>query len=550
MSEQDTAPTPEDSRVSHATVVWTFAAGYALRLMVALAPLRWLLEKIFPDDSYMYWQVARNIVAGNGASLDGVNLTTAYHPLWMVPTLAVMKFFDNGGDLPVHVSLVISSTLDMVTCWLTWKAAKMITGDERVSLFAAALILFNPYHIGYVNSGLGDGLNALCVVAYLYLYYRIWSEQRDNLLSWVALGLLAGLSMLARTDSVLFHVAVLAHLTLTRDAKNLVDRLRPPLIVGLASCAFVVPWLLYMKSITGHFMQTSASAHPWVNHARRAHLPWWNNALYASGKAAIALFWNMNISAFFGVPAAAIIAAVAGRRLSKKEGTPVPENLRKWAWPLALPVLAMIALAIVHGGIRWFTRQWYFLPMAAVAPLWLALLWQAYGDRLSRGVRRAMLVAMVVGFAGTMYRIWIFGNYPWQSDMYDMAHTIREVVEPAEKPRIGGFNILMQAYYYDNQVMNLDGIGNDPVFERIKDHTLGQYIDEIGLEYIVDWDYYIKKRHAPHLPEDFADRLEPVIECGGWGSLWKWKGPYTLYRILPKGQKPRDVQPMECNRPG
>ncbi|MCB0219853.1 MAG: hypothetical protein KDH09_09185, partial [Chrysiogenetes bacterium] len=138
---------------------------------------------------------------------------------------------------------------------------------------------------------------------------------------------------------------------------------------------------------------------------------------------------------------------------------------------------------------------------------------------------------------------------PWQSDMYDMAHTIREVVEPADHPRIGGFNILMQAYYYDNQVMNLDGIGNDPVFARIKDHTLGDYIDEVGLEYIVDWDYYIKKRHAPHLPEDFASRLEPVIECGGPGSLRKWKGPLTLYRILPRGQTPGNAKPMQCYRP-
>lgn len=539
-----------ENTVSYNTLVWTFAAGFALRIVVALAPLRWLLEKVFPDDSYMYWQVARNILAGHGASLDGVNLTTAYHPLWMAPTLAVMAVFDNGGDLPVHVSLLLSSTLDMVTCWLTWKIAKLVTGDDRLSLAAAALILFNPYHIGYVNSGLGDGLNALCVVAYLYLYYRIHAEKRDELLSWVCLGLLAGLAMLARTDSVFFHIAVLAHLTLTREAKNLWDRLRPPLIVGLASCLLVVPWLLYMKSITGHFMQTSASAHPWVNHMRRADLPWWNNLIYSLGKAGAALFWNMNISAFLGVPAAALLAAWFGRRAQKRSGEETPEVLRRWGWLLALPVLAMIGLALVHGGIRWFTRQWYFLPMAAVAPLWLVVLWRAYGEKLSVGVRRTMLVAMIVGFAGTTYRIWIYGNYPWQSDMYDMARTIHKVVPPSEKPRIGGFNILMQAYYYPNQVMNLDGIGNDPVFERIKAHTLGEYIDEVGLEYIVDWDYYIRERHAPHLPEDFAGRLEPVIECGGQGSLRKWKSPMMLYRILPKGQTPDPTkQPIQCERP-
>lgn len=534
---------------SRRNLVFLFGAGLAVRITVALLPLRWLLQKTFPDDSYMYWQVARNILAGNGPSLDGINITTAYHPLWMLPTLGVMTLFDNGGDLPVHISLVLAGLLDMVTGWLVWKSALRLVKNEKIAFWATAAFLFNPYHIGYVLSGLGDGLNALCLMAHFYFYLKIWDEKRDSLGSWVLLGLLAGLSMLARTDSVFFHIAVLTHLVFAWEG-SLYDRLRRPFIVGVASCLLVVPWLLYMKDLTGHFMQTSASAHPYVNHARYADKSFLWHVAYSAGKFAQGVFWNMPVSAAWGPVLAALGLVWLGRK--NHPGAAGEETaLSKWKGVLLLPLYAMVGLALVHGAIRWFIRQWYFMPMAWIVPLWLAVLWEAYGESLSRKARKGLVALFALGVAATVGRVWIFGNYPWQTDMYDLAHQVTEVVGKSDKPIVGGFNILMQSYYNPNLIMNLDGIGNDPVLENIKDGTLGDYIDQVGLKYLIDWDYYLKKRHATHLPADFPDRLIPVVECESWGSKWKWGGPLTLYRLLPRGEKRPEVLPplIPCKRP-
>ena len=44
-------------------------------------------------------------------------------------------------------------------------------------------------------------------------------------------------------------------------------------------------------------------------------------------------------------------------------------------------------------------------------------------------------------------------------------------------------------------------------------------------------------------------RLVPLAACESEGSTWKWKGPLTLYRILPPGQKADpNVTPAACKR--
>ncbi|MCB0219257.1 MAG: glycosyltransferase family 39 protein [Chrysiogenetes bacterium] len=543
MSEQSKQPESVDNRL----VVGVFAAGWLLRVVVAVLPLRWLMTRNLPDDAYMYWQVARNIVAGNGASLDGVNLTTAYHPLWMLPSIAFMALFDNGGDLPIHAQLVFAGTLDLVTAWLVWKSAKLITGREKLSLLAAAAYLFNPYQLGFVVSGLGDGLNALLLLAYFYLYAKMRSEERDDLKGWIVVGLVAGFSMLARTDSVLFHLVVLFHLLLTHPSKNIVERLRRPVVLGLASSVIVVPWLSYMYLETGHFIQTSGSSQPVANHMLREGWTTAQRVTEMAGNFLRALLWKIPTAAAWGPVLAGAALWALGRKEPRDEER--AEIWRKWRGLLLIPVLCLLALIFVHGAIRLSVRQWYLLPSSWAGALWLVLLWRVFGEQLRTGALRAVQVLLVAGFLITFVRVWVIGYYPWQVDMYDLAHQVRTILPKSARPVAGGFNILAMAYYNPNQVMNLDGIGNDAVMADIKKKRLGEYIDESGLQYLVDWDFFIAERYGFFIKTDLTERLVPLAACESEGSTWKWKGPLTLYRILPPGQKADpNVTPAACKR--
>ena len=535
--------------VDRRLVLGVFGAGWLVRVVVALLPLRWLMTRNLPDDAYMYWQVARNILAGHGPSLDGVNLTTAYHPLWMAPSVLFMALFDNGGDLPIHAQLVFAGTLDMVTAWLVWKTALRITGRERLALGAAALYLFNPYQLGFVVSGLGDGLNALLLLAYFYLYASARVENRDDLKTWALVGFVAGFSMLARTDSVLFHLVVLFHLLLTHPSQSILERLRRPVVLGLASSAIVIPWLAYMYLETGHFIQTSGSSQPVANHMLREGWTAGARFLEMADNVVRALLWKIPVAAAW----APVFAGAALWLLGRKNADDAARAGFKESWCslLCIPLVFLLTIAIVHGGIRLSVRQWYLLPASWTGALWLAALWRVYGEKLTPRALTLVRALVSLGIAITFVRVWVVGYYPWQVDMYDLAHQARAVLPKSERPVAGGFNILAMAYYNPNQVMNLDGIGNDAVMDDIKEKRLGEYIDETGIQYLVDWDYFIAERYGFFIKTDLRERLVPLAACESPGSTWKWKGPLTLYRILPPGEKyDGAATPAPCVRLG
>lgn len=50
------------------------------------------------DDAHFYFVVARNIVAGNGITFDGIGLSSGFHPLWM---LAILPVFAAAGSDPI-----------------------------------------------------------------------------------------------------------------------------------------------------------------------------------------------------------------------------------------------------------------------------------------------------------------------------------------------------------------------------------------------------------------------------------------------------------------
>ncbi|MEJ7652805.1 MAG: hypothetical protein WKH64_05415 [Chloroflexia bacterium] len=72
----------------------------------ALVPRLWVaaagrLVLYVPDDSYYYFEIARNL--GVRSTFDGVGQTNGYHPLWLLVITPIWWVFD-GGDAPVHLA--------------------------------------------------------------------------------------------------------------------------------------------------------------------------------------------------------------------------------------------------------------------------------------------------------------------------------------------------------------------------------------------------------------------------------------------------------------
>ncbi len=477
--------------------------GLALRLLAAWAPVTLLIQKTLPDDAFYYFSVARNVWNGLGLSVDGRQATNGFHPLWLVTLLPVFGV-SRTGNLPVHLALSLAACLDVGTAWLSWKIVRRLTGRPGAAVLAAALYCLNPLVFLESLNGLETALSLFCAALVLYIYVRlIYNRAMVRWRDWGLFGLVVGLTLLARTDSVLLAVLLGLHALWQRR-----DRLQAA-IPGLAlavtvTAVLMAPWLVWNTITFGGIVQSSAIAAPSV--FRRALFQplaqgtpfaqvWWNGfwpVIYLS----LVLTFR-----FAGLPWVAWVVALLLARILK--APPAAEKRGGRSFPLLLLVLAASAgLILIHTLIRWYPRSWYFVPLAWASALAAGPPLAGAASRLAKAGNgrlavRAGALALVLVLAAQGLKGWRQGLYPWQANMLAGAHWAAEQTPP--DATIASFNSGLQAYYSDRHVLNLDGVVNWQAIDAIENRQLLRYAVEAGADYLVDYDAYIFSQYAPYL---------------------------------------------------
>jgi hypothetical protein len=85
---------------------FVFAASFALEAVaIVRADQAWLVHRLF-DDSYYYLEIGQRVSRGEGATFDGLHVTTGFHPLWLV--VVVMIAVVLSGAALVKCSLLVA----------------------------------------------------------------------------------------------------------------------------------------------------------------------------------------------------------------------------------------------------------------------------------------------------------------------------------------------------------------------------------------------------------------------------------------------------------
>src|SRR5581483_8045213 len=159
------------------------------------------------DDAYYYFKVAQNISQGLGSTFDGIHSTNGYHPLWLLVCIPVFALARFDLILPLRVLLVVISIIDLVTAILLYR---LISGamSRAAGTLAAAYWIFNPtLQALFYQPGLESGIALLCIVALLYMLYRLeqnWRKEEVSLWQIALLGLVASLTVFSRLDLIFF----------------------------------------------------------------------------------------------------------------------------------------------------------------------------------------------------------------------------------------------------------------------------------------------------------------------------------------------------------
>ncbi|MDP8224684.1 MAG: glycosyltransferase family 39 protein [Candidatus Lernaella stagnicola] len=510
-SETASPPRAYAEKVAFAAI----GVGLLVRLLIAIQPAVSLVPICLADDTFYYLRIAENILAGHGASFDGVVATNGYHPLWMLVSMAAVALTGEAVAAS-RVLLVLLALIGAGNALLFWRLMRDSLGPLP-ALWAACVWSLSPYLLFTEMMGVEAPLMMLGALAALNVYHGMRAQEPSRR-QWLLLGGLLGLTLLARTDAVLLAVllaldAAVIHWWRRRGDAPALRRQIGFALAGAGVAALVVaPWVVYNLAAFGSITQDSARA---LLFRERT---WWE-----LGGASLGTHLSQALPAGFGDYFLRLIgwpnASLALAFVTLLVGGGVAARLaggERFFRAEARPSLLIIGWGIVVWAFYilyfWQQKFWYFLPLHAGIGAAGALV-IAYLQRVSRDAcvaRRwfvALLALMIASYGYVGLKIWQGGFQPWQSSYVRAAQAVRDLHQADPTLRFAAFNAGIISAWSRVPVVNLDGVVNPDVIRAQRDRALLAYLRERGIDYVIDHQKLIAASGAfaePEWPQAFT----------------------------------------------
>jgi hypothetical protein len=429
------------------------------------------------DDAFYYLQIAKNAARGNGFSFDGVYQTNGFHPLlaWIqVPIL----YFTNEPFTPVRVSESLLALAGAATGYVLFRTCSAL-GNQRAGLLASVFYFLSPFSWLIPLRGCEGALSMLTVVLGAWRMATL-SGTAITLTSSAQMGALVGLSGLARTENVLWGVAVAAWL---------VQRCRPLRAAQLAcfvatALAVISPWVVWNVLEFGTVVQVSGAAKVALKLFRP--LPDVHSPIDVVRVLGYIFVWSSRFVAgeeFVPLRATLVLmpvmAGLVGCAAWQGRGRPFPPEL----WP----IFGLVVLHLVYYGfIQKSYFNWYFMPVSTAAALYM-------GERFSharRDVVRLAAGAAALACGVSLARfVSVYGVDP-QGMLREIEPGMEALKSVPRGSTAGGWNIGRVGYFGefarpDVRIFNLDCVVNNALFEA---RSQGAYMGwvERHVDYLVE----------------------------------------------------------------
>ncbi|HBF34835.1 TPA: hypothetical protein DDW35_09765 [Candidatus Sumerlaeota bacterium] len=502
-------PAQASNRVPHVILCLFLLASLFPQLFWLSQPLDKMVTQSLYEDSFYYYQVARNVAQGHGALAAGGIPSNGYHPLWMFVSAGFFRVFPSdlaairgicglGLLLSIAASFFVFLTLRQLRCGI-W-----------VSVFCALFFHYNPWMMSLTTSGIEAPLNALLLILGTWHLIR-----QNNRLCWfLMLGVIAGFAYLTRTDNIFFDAALFAVAIWTARREGAV-LWRGIALAGVIAFLIILPWHLWNFVRFGQFMQGSASALPVVREivyfdehpgASRTDFFIYRIGLLAGWFRSI--FWYSGLGslwALLAVPLAATFFLKAERSGKRSQPNRVFSII-----PL---IVSVILLGIAHKFFRLATREWYYV----ASDVLLALLWGIATQYTLEKIRthcRLPLAETIVLIIALVLPIPMLAKktvVDWQDRLSRPRAYALEILDafsklPNLQPNepLGSTDSGILGFLSPRPVINLDGVLNPEAGRAIRDGVLLDYMQSKGICYTIITPRMMNERI---LGKDYKNRL-------------------------------------------
>lgn len=449
-------------------VLWL---GFWLRLDNAWREFEVRVPTTMPDDAYYYFGIARHLALGHVPSIDGVNATNGYHPLWLLVLVPIFYLLRNAADLetPVHVVLTVGALLDVLAGVMLWRVLRRLDVSYGARLVALVYFLGNAYQVVNATCGMETSLALVLTLALVLSYLRARMAVSARSVPWL-FGVAAGLAILARTDLVVVVGVLLAAVVWRARGVSTACALRWLRIVLGVSLTLLLPWAIYSYSTVGTVVQSSGAAltivyerlpEAWgIGRGAAIRLAQAGGAM-VEGYHLVQRFVGLSLVGLPALVVAVGLWAVVDRRSA------LARIHRQWA-ALVPFVVAVGILFGVHTAGRLVFREWYTGPFVLLAALLVGVVTDGAAVRL--GLR--WIPAVAVGLLA--WPLWT-GHVAWRS---------RGVYQPPGLPRPPSASRFSEAhtdcgigsYFATYGLTNLDGIVNQQALEALQQGRLLDYV--------------------------------------------------------------------------
>ncbi len=465
------------------------AAGLLLRLWLSWQPIESVDQLLLVDDSYIAFNVSRNLALGRGPLGDSVHATNGYQPLFVWLMVPLFWICDGDRVLPIHLALTGLALANLGCGVVLGRLLARLAGPIAATAGVAYWSLAGQViQIGL--NGLETSLALLLLLASLDRWAR--ASPDAPLRSFAALGGLGGLAVLARIDAVLLSPALFVCEMLRAGIRRALSR---GVAVALVAAGVALPWLGYNlvafgsplpESGAGTRLQTTFTA----GGAPMDGWPWlFRGATRAASSTLVSTMLVLSL----------MVLVWALYRASRQRLEP------SYLVPVAVGLHALLLVGFYVGavGAYWYFYR-YFYPLRAGWALLLGLSIGFVARRL--GPKGAAALAACAGLLGASeiprsltprlggYReigIWADANLPAGA-------------------RVAAAQAGSLAYHGDRiSVFNVDGKISADARSALAARDLSGYLRRNGIQYVLDWEWNVQK-FVVGRSRDSASGLRPL----------------------------------------
>lgn len=415
-----------------------------------------LAGRYLADDSFYYFELASRFPL---AEFNEGITTTGFHPLWWVmlsPVFAVAS-----GFAAIRVAMMLALAVHIAAGVALREVTRRRFGDV-VSVIVGVAWIAHPAVRSLSLIAVESAVVAVCLFALIAACARPATP-------WVAVGVgaLVGACFLARTDSIVATVPVVAVWWWGHRR-----RLGRGAVIGLGSAAAIVatPWLVF-SVLHGGLRQDSARALTVVREAVGSDLSTMEALSRFIPDHMAVIGWPFSGTIDVDVPVAVlvIVAAVLTVRL--------PPRLAPIEVALLAGVAALhVAQAATLGGMR----EWYAVYL--------------YGALFVVAVPR--LAALVASRSWVLAPVVVVGLLAPPIGWFPQERGKVEAAERVPVGRLASFNTGIFQYVSDAEVLNLDGVVNPEVLPFLERGDICGYLREVEVEWLIDSDNGLRKLDA------------------------------------------------------